>query len=395
MPEFHYVAKQTIVTEVSGSLTAADEADLRRQLAEQGLEIVSFTRQETTPEPMGRAIDDTHLAELVGQVGAAASTGLPLEVSLRTLAEEASDRRLAQVVRGLAEQLERGQTIEQAMATLGEQVPAELAGLLRAGIRCGNLAGLCESFSRLQAATRRTRNIVRSVVAYPLLILLILLPIALLFSEFVIPMFGNLFDDFDLELPMLSELVVAAGQMLPVLLITLLAIPIGIVVALRLFGGRWLLHRVRGATPLLGRLWMWSGQREFAATLASFLDLRLPLGECLSLTGTVLYDRNMARASEDVSHKSRLGSPLAVCLNESIHFDRSLVALVAWGEQHDALPDTLRLAGEIYEDRIEQYGSMLRRLIPPATLVIVATLVLFAVMGLFLPLVNLIGGLSG
>jgi type II secretory pathway component PulF len=395
MPEFHYVAKKTVVTELSGALTAADEAEARRQLADQGLEMVSLTQQEAAPAPIRGAIDDARLAELVGQVGTAAATGLPLEASLRAMAEETSDRRLTQVVRELAEQLERGETIEQAMAALGDRVPPELAGLLHAGIRCGNLAGLCESYSRQQAATQRTARIVRSVVAYPLLIFLILLPIALLFSEFVIPMFGHLFYDFDLELPRLSEMVLAAARLTPLLLIALLVIPVVLAIAFRVFGGRWLLHRLRGATPLLGRLWIWSGQREFAALLASFLDFRVPLAESLSLTGEILKDRNMASACAEVSRESSTGRPLAACLIESIHFDRSLVSLVAWGEQHGVLPDTLRLASELFEDRIEQYGAMLRRLIPPATMVIVATMVLLAVMGLFLPLVKLIEGLSG
>jgi len=395
MPEFHYIARKTNITEVSGSLTAADEEDFRRQLAAQGLEIISFTQQEEIVELSDVAIDEVQLVELVSQVGTAAGTGLPLEASLRAMAEEGSDRRQALVVRELAEQLERGQTIEQSLAALGDRVPHELAGLLRAGIRCGNLAGLCESFSRQQLATQKTARIVRSVVAYPLVIFLILLPIALLFSEVVVPMFGGIFGDFDLELPRATEMVLVGARLTPLVIILLLAIPIGTAIALRLFGGRWLLHRVRGATPLLGHMWTWSGQREFATMLATFLEFRVPQAEGLSLTGEVLKDQNMARACAEASRKSRMGQPLAPCLIESIHFDRSLVSLVAWGEQHGVLPETLRLASDVFEDRIEQYGAMLRRLIPPATMVIVATFVLFAVVGLFLPLIKLIEGLSG
>jgi len=129
--------------------------------------------------------------------------------------------------------------------------------------------------------------------------------------------------------------------------------------------------------------------------LASFLDFRVPLAESLTLTSEVLGDRNVARACEQVSRQAHMGQPLTACLSESIHFDRSLASLVEWGEAHHALPETLRLASQVFEDRIEQYGAILRRLIPPATMVIVATLVLFAVMGLFLPLVKLIEGLSG
>ena len=76
---------------------------------------------------------------------------------------------------------------------------------------------------------------------------------------------------------------------------------------------------------------MLSGQREFAALLASFLDLRLPTTDAVAYTGDALGDRSMARACRRLNERLRTGQTLSNCLRQSIHFDRTLVALVAWG----------------------------------------------------------------
>ena len=88
------------------------------------------------------------------------------------------------------------------------------------------------------------------------------------------------------------------------------------------------------------------------------------------------------------------GQTLGSCLSQSIHFDRSLVALISWGERNGLLPESLGIAIFLFDDQIEQHASLLRRLLPPVTLVTVASLMFFIIIGLMIPLVKLIEGLS-
>ena len=234
-------------------------------------------------------LDDEQLSTLAHSIGAAARTATPLEVTLAALAEERENPRLAAVARRLSVLLEGGATIDEAVAAMGPQLPPEYAGLLRAGVESGNLAGTIDQFAHQRLAARRVRLRIRRTLAYPLLILAILVPIALFMSLFVIPIFGQMYREFDLALPKLSILVLIVAQRLPLWIFTLFVILFGLPMLLRLVGGRWLTDRVWSAVPLLGRLSMWSSQREFAAMLASFLDSRLPL------TSDWIYERSASR----------------------------------------------------------------------------------------------------
>ena len=111
-------------------------------------------------------------------------------------------------------------------------------------------------------------------------------------------------------------------------------------------------------------------------------------------TAQVLSDRNLARACARVSSRVEAGQTLASSLDQSIHFDRSLVALIGWGEKHGALIEALGVASDLFDDHVEQQASLVRRVLPPLTLVTVATLMFFVVVGLMIPMTTLIENLS-
>lgn len=331
---------------------------------------------------------------LVEIVGDAAASRVPLEISLAALAEEKGDSRLAAAAERLATRLQQGESIHDAIESLDRQLPTEVAGLLRAGIESGDLAGTIERFSQQQLAAERFNRRIRGALAYPLLIVALLVPLLLFLSLYVIPMFGEFYAEFDLKLPEITALVLLAASQLPGLLLGIGIFVIGGPLILRILGGRWLLHRVRFALPLAGRLWMWAGQREFAAQLASFLSIGLPMPSAIAYTAQVLSDRNVARACQRVTGRVEEGQSLSNSLAQSIHFDRSLVALVGWGERHGALVEALGVATDLFTDHVEQQASLVRRILPPLALVSVATLMFFVVIALMVPMVTLIHSLS-
>jgi type II secretory pathway component PulF len=337
---------------------------------------------------------DERNATLVQAISGAAAGHMSLEIALAALAEEQDDRRLANVARRLAEQLQQGRSMEQALDNLGRQLPMEIGGLLRAGIESGDLAGTFERYAAQRLVMQRIGRRIRAAIAYPILIATLLVPLLLFVSLYVIPMFVEIFNEFSLQLPAVTLFVLATSRQLPGLVAGVVLFLIAIPIALRLFGGRWLFHRVRSATPLIGRLWVWSNQHEFAAMLASFLDLRLPMTSAVAHTGEVASDRNMAGACRRVCQRLQSGQSLSSSLSQSIHFDRTLVSLTAWGEAHNLLPEALRISTEIFEDRIERRASLIQRLLPPITLIAVGILVLSIVVSLMLPLVQMIQQLS-
>src|SRR5688572_15310983 len=131
---------------------------------------------------------DEQFSTLAQAVGAAAGSRVPLEVTLGALAEEREDPRLAKIARRLVIELERGVPILEAVSGMEHELPTELSGLLRAGVESGDLAGTFERYGEQRFAAQRARRRIRATLAYPLLIAVILVPLILFISMYVVPM---------------------------------------------------------------------------------------------------------------------------------------------------------------------------------------------------------------
>ena len=79
-------------------------------------------------------------AALLRSIADTEASGLPLGDVLGALAEDSGDRRLAAVAKQLARQTAQGVPLDKALAALGNQMPADIRGVLTAGVRSGKLA---------------------------------------------------------------------------------------------------------------------------------------------------------------------------------------------------------------------------------------------------------------
>lgn len=329
-------------------------------------------------------------------VAVAASRSVPLADVLEALADDVGDRRLSGAARGLAERIRSGSSLEGAIAEEERSFPAPVRGILLAGVRANNLPLVLEGYAGLELQRRQIRNTLRSALAYPILIAVMLIPVLLILSLYVAPTFEELYREFDLSLPEATLIAFRTTRVAPFALAAILVAPAGVALLLSLVGGHWLLHRLRGAVPVFGPLWTWAGQNEFASLLGVLIAARLPLGEALQAVSLAVSDRNVARACPDLANAIENGTPLAEALDRSMHFDRTLPPLVAWGEEHGLLEDALPIVSRVLRARLESYAAMLRRIVPVVSLAMIAAFIAgVAVIGFLLPLMNLISGLSG
>jgi len=189
---------------------------------------------------------------LVQAVGGAAASRIPLEISLAALAEEKGDPRLAAAAERLASRLQQGATIHEAIDSLDRQLPTEVAGLLRAGIESGDLAGTFERFGQQRLASERFNRRIRGAIAYPLLVLCILVPLLPLLEHLCHSDVSRHLPGLNLYLPPLTELILQRQSSCRVWLLEIVLVVIGAPLILRIVGGRWLLHRV---PVFANRLW--------------------------------------------------------------------------------------------------------------------------------------------
>jgi general secretion pathway protein F len=320
--------------------------------------------------------------------------GAPLVDGLRAAANEASSNRMASELRWLAFQLESGRPLEDVMQ-FRRGLPSYVAGLVRAGVRTGQLGEVLVELVDHQRAVRELWRSIRSALAYPVLLLTLALAIGLWIEFGLVGAFLDMYEEFDMDLPYVTQVLEwgyrVGGTWLLVFVVTA---AIGTVV-FRLAGGaaRW--RRVIATVPLIGVLWHWTGVSELTRLLAALLAQRVPLPEALRLAADGVHDANVGQVSRMLADGVEQGQSLSELLDSTYRLPATLVPIVRWGERSGELSEAFRLAGEMYEGRVRMRSELVISVVPPLIIVTVAMLAMVIIVGLYAPMFSMIQGLAG
>ncbi len=348
---------------------------------------------DDSQQPRRTPLSEREAAELAGRVADLSNAGLPLAPGLRAAAAELPDSRLAAALNRLAASLDRGQTLEQAMAAEGRALPPHLQALVAAGIRTGKLGQTLEEFVDFRQTTADIRRSVWLALAYPAVVIALLLGVVAFLSVYVVPAFAKIFRDFKSDLPQLTKVVIGLSRLaLPILGYTLIAV-VAVAVVMVVIGRRrrrWILNRL----PWFGTLWRFSGLAEMAYLLKTLVASEAPLGESLRLTADGIGDADLASGCREAAELIESGASLADATSGLPQFVPTTRPIFAWGESHSALPQAMDTLGQMATQRVQLRADLLRAVLPPAVFLGVASVGL-CIISLFMPLVALITNLTG
>ena len=393
---FAYQAQTPDGLRMNGTVDAIDVADAQRRLVELGLRVSEIAPAKHVPRP--RALGASDFMAFNQQLAHLAKAGLPLEHGLRLIAADLrGGGRLARTVEMVAAELERGTPLGEAFEKHRGHFPALYGRLVAAGVQAGNLPGVLFNLGRHLELVQRLRESLWRALAYPFAILTGLGLVLMLIGRFVLPKFEEIYADFRIELPFITELLLEAGRFMPTLALIVLAVALGTPLL-------WMILRVTGrdgaATDFLARYVPLVGpviRRSLAArwcdllrvAIASGMDLPAGIRLASEATGSPALVRDGRRLAEQLE----AGKPLEP--SRGAMLPASVPATIQFASGFHDLPTTLDALGEMCQRQAELRVAAIPAIITPAFVLLIGLLVAVLVLGLLAPMLTLIQGMTG
>ncbi len=402
MQHFRYQATDEDGRTQTGEIAARDQDDARRQLIGRGLTVEDLFDMDADPlPPPPSRLTSSDAEELVAQVAEIGKANIPMSIGLRAAAAESSNRRLKRAFEHLAQGTDRGQSLEEVLQDHAGSFPSHVAGLIAAATRTAQLGGALEELLEHHRQMRDIRWMVISAIIYPLLVIGLAAAVFLFLMLDIVPVFGKMFEEFELEVPAATTSLVQVSDACVALLLgdqkwlflTICLMVIAALFVIRFVAGPAGWRRFLGTAPLIGPIVRWSGAAAFAQMMAVLLDYDIPMPRALELTSDAVRDRNVREACRFLAVGVANGKTLSNVLEEGGYLPESLVPFVRSGEQHGDLPGALKLASQVFVERIGLRASLLSSISPPVIFVFVGLGIGFCVISLFMPLISIIGGL--
>lgn len=350
-----------------------------------------MTTPTTNSDPPLAAATAEALLDRVAQLGESSGD---LVAGLRAAAQETDSIRLASALRRVAGEVERGRPLDDVIAAATRRLPPHLAGLVRAAQRTGQLGSVLAEWLENRRTARAHWSGVIASLTYPAFTLVLAILIYILVARAVIRPFKEIIDDFGLTLPVnISAMYWVSTTGLSWFLWILGALAL-VLIGLRLIGGRAAWSWMMSQLPLIGGTWHWTGVSEMLRSLGLLVEHRLPLPEALRLAGDGASDAYVGSLCSELSQRVAQGTPLFLAILQQRGLPLSIVPLIRWGEQNDALPDGLKSAAEMLEGRLRMRALLLIQIIPPLVFIVVGLLIVSFITVVMTTMFRMLQGLS-
>lgn len=353
------------------------------------------------PKFLQGGVKTKQLVTFTRQLSTLVNAGLPLMRAMRVLQRQEKNAALRDAVAQMAESIESGSTFAEALAAHPKIFDRLFVNMVKAGEIGGVLDVVLARLAEFQEKAEKIKGKVKSAMTYPIVVLVMAISILTFLMMFIVPKFADIFADLmgGKGMPMLTQFVMNASSVmvhrLPVVVIVIVALVVIIKLLAKTAKGRYALDKFKLNAPVFGTLISKNSISRFTRTLGTLMSSGVPVLQALNIVKETVGNEVISKAVAMIHDAVKEGENMAPPIASSKVFPPMVVSMVEVGEETGALPDMLNKIADSYDDDVDNAVAAMTSIIEPVLIIFLAVVVGTIVIALFLPLVSIIGGLSG
>jgi len=408
MPTYLYIAKTKKGENKAGTLEAINKHELAAILREQDLVLISA--ETTAQKEKAGHFDLKDFLQRIGRISLVEKmifsrhlsimikAGLSLNQALRVLAEQTKNPKFKKIIGRVEEDLRRGQPLSDCLAKEPKVFNELYISMVRIGETSGNLDKVLKILAEQMRKDHELISRVRGAMMYPAVIITAMIGIGILMMIMVVPKLTEVFTEFNMELPLSTQMIIGLSNILKNHLLLGLMSLIGLIVLLR-FGlknkkFKRVLDKIYLHLPILGSLVQKTNSARFARSLSSLMESGLAIVNALQIVagtlGNIHFKEALVNSAEQVQRGKELSRALS---NYKNLYPPMVVQMIQVGEQTGSLSDILKNLADFYEEEIDNTTKNLSSIIEPVIMVIIGAAVGFFAISMIQPMYSMMGGI--
>lgn len=395
------------------------------------------------------------MVQFTRQLSILQDAGLPILRSLKILEEQARPGALKNALIDVCDEIEGGASLSEALAKSPKVFDRLYVNMIKAGEAGGSLEVILRRLAEFKERTQSLKNQVIGALIYPIMVILFTVGILVFIMIKIIPEFKEMFEEFGIELPPLTQLLISISDRCVKMWFLFPLIPIAIVLFIALVckfrAGRMGWHLYLLKLPVIGKLVEKSNLARTTRTLGALVASGVPIIEGLTITretsGNAMFEKVYSKVTDAIREGDTIARPMKKYARPGFHpvtafFFVATVALpplgillaqfdlwfyvayasgafgimaLLWyflvhkkpvvedlvinmidvGEETGELDVMLYKVADYYEEEVKTITDGMLKMIEPIMIIILGLVVLFIVTALFMPLIAIISGLTG
>lgn len=402
MAKFTYTVRDLEGKIYKGSLDAPNRNQAIDYLQSRGLMVVDVSLASIGKGKLGGLFNNKvsignvkpagHvLAFFAEQLSTLIAGGVPLVRAIKLLGDYSSDKYLGPVLVAVARDVASGNTLNGALARFPKVFDHTWISMVQAGEVGGQLAESLMQIAKYVKANEALKSKIITAVTYPAVLFVMAMGVLMYFVVGIVPTFARIFEDFKLDLPVLTVTIVKISQTVRNNIILIL---VGIVFVVGSFMffirtsiGKRIWHKFHLTMPIFGNFIANIYYERILSSMSTLLNSGVSIINVLSVmeeafASNVLIQNALIQAKKDVAG----GKSTSESFRRTGMFPGLMTEMMLMGEESGRLPHILTTLAKFYTEQINQFIARFSALIDPILIVGIGAIIAIIVLSIFLPI---------
>lgn len=356
--------------------------------------------------------------------------GLPVLRSLVILQQQAKPGALRNCLIDVCTEIESGSSLSEAMAKSPKAFSRLYVNMIKAGEAGGALETILQRLAEFLERSESLKAKIKSAMTYPVAVLIFSILILIFIMLTIVPKFEDIFKDFDVELPGLTQFLISASHAVVQYWYLIPGIPLAIWLFIKIttsfsymrFGWHLFLLKI----PIFGILLEKTVVARTTRTLGTLVQSGVPILEAIHITketsNNAVFEEMYQKILEGIREGDTIANPMRANSRPRFHpacmfyffcflagpigmliylmkmnnkiLSDIVVNMVDVGEETGELDAMLYKVADVFDEEVEVYTEALMSMIEPLLIMFLGVIVGTIVIALFLPMIKLIESLS-
>ncbi|MGL4927960.1 MAG: type II secretion system inner membrane protein GspF [Plesiomonas shigelloides] len=340
-----------------------------------------------------RRVSAADLALLTRQLATLVQAAMPLEECLLAVSEQCEKLHLKSLVLMLRSRIQEGFTLSDSLREHPQVFDTLFCAMVAAGEKSSHLDRVLNRLAEYTEQRQRMKTRLLQAMLYPMILTLVATGVVGILLASVVPKVIVQFEHLGQALPASTQLLIAISD--AVKSYGLIGLGIGLVVmvglqrVLRQPTARLRWDRAILRFPVIGRVSRGLNTARFSRTLSILTASSVPLLESVRIAACVSANRYIEKQLLLAAERIREGSSLRSALTELRLFPPMMLYMIASGERSGELEPMLAQAADNQDREFDTQVGLALGLFEPVLIILMAGIVLFIVIAILQPMLQL------
>ncbi|MBO9665117.1 type II secretion system inner membrane protein GspF [Dokdonella sp.] len=345
-----------------------------------------------------KTLREAQIVQFTQQLATLLGAGQPLDRALQILLDLPESDKAKRLLERIRDQVRGGTPLSDALEAEHGTFSRLYVNMVRAGEAGGSLD---DTLARLADYLERSAQLKSSVInamIYPAFLVGMVLLSLMVLLIYVVPQFAPMFQDMNIEMPLITKIVLAVGSTLQNFWWAIFGLVI--------FGVGWLRRQMADPVSRLkiderilkmrvaGDVIRKIETARLARTLGTLLKNGVPLLNGLTVARNVLGNTVLAEAVGNAAEEVKTGGGLGYALTQSKRFPKLALQMISVGEESGELDTMLLKVADTFDVEVKNTLDRLLAALVPATTIVMTVIVAMIMMAIVLPIMNIAGAVQ-